>query len=840
MLYVKFVSLFLIFVISPFVIAQSDTQIDLSKITANQILSNNTSLIVADEFSPAAILTRMKKQTQFQLAPSLSSNHIWRYYALNAKSLPLASNSFWLSKSNEYMGSLDIFLFDSEEQLIYSDALGMGSNTVYYKNPEDRQASQLRFSEKANYYLLIHQYSSQMQFVQLKLHTQESYSNFLTTNLFIQTLIGSTLTVLFLISCVLFVGYPDKAFFWFLLFHFTLIFYFSILYGIGHYFLPDNVVKYSAEHLMSLNFLMLFLLTQFSRKFLTIFGSNKWHLGPVSVTSVQIMMLVSAVVSCFVSDFVAIFLLAALMYPLTIFIIAKAIHYYKAGFKPAYLLGTSLVIQLFGATIGVMYYTALTSGSMIPKYSFFITSVIELLIIAYAIAVRAKYLEHERKIINMTDSLTGVANSTYLDHSLKSQWKEFLNKEGAVEIVGLKLRGIVEVAHSLGPGEADYFVSATIQNLNVLLANCNENLALPDSLHSICSQSSDRYIFFMRPGNSDLQQIKVAVGLIKESLKLSDAPPSLTFVIGHYICNDVSESLNETLRKLILAEAEAKKSQSGLALYKESMDDKFKLASMIKKELYDAINSGQLQCWIQPQFCLSPFKIRGGEILIRWDHPEKGMIPPDQFIPLLEELNMIGKVTKLVLEQACVWLTKYNEHQVSISVNVSARDLVVPGFVNMVQQLTRTYPVGPNRICLEVTETAVMTDPEYCVSVLKALKRLGYAIAVDDFGTGYSSLSYLNQIQPNEIKLDQSFISSLDKTTLQYDIVRTIIHLGKTMQAVCVAEGVETIETFELLRDLSCDIGQGYLWAKPMPLTSFNDWLHQTDASRMEKKLSID
>ena len=219
--------------------------------------------------------------------------------------------------------------------------------------------------------------------------------------------------------------------------------------------------------------------------------------------------------------------------------------------------------------------------------------------------------------------------------------------------------------------------------------------------------------------------------------------------------------------------------------------------------------------------------------MIRWNHPEQGMIPPSDFIPLLEELNLISDVTKLVLTEASKWLSEHsntNTDNLKLSVNISARDLVVPGFVNDVRKLTLKYPIGPNRICLEVTETAIMTDPDYCISVLKALKHLGFSIAVDDFGTGYSSLSYLSQIQPDEIKVDQSFIKGMLTSDVQRNIVKTVINLGVNLNAESVAEGIEDQETLDVVNKLGCNVGQGYFWAKPMPLKDFKDWHSKSDA----------
>lgn len=238
-------------------------------------------------------------------------------------------------------------------------------------------------------------------------------------------------------------------------------------------------------------------------------------------------------------------------------------------------------------------------------------------------------------------------------------------------------------------------------------------------------------------------------------------------------------------------------------------------------ELRDGLSNGSVWLAHQPKLDLRSGEITSVECLIRWTHPEQGPIPPDAFIPLVEETGFIGALTDWALDRALeeqAWLDTQGMC-VAVAVNISARNLSEQGFADRLIATALKRAADPSRVTLEITETAVIGSPEVALENLEALKRAGFAIAIDDYGSGMSSLAYLKRIPADELKIDSAFIRQLTANSHDAVLVRSTIDLGHSLGLRVVAEGVEEQEALDLLGLFGCDIAQGYLIARPMPVT---------------------
>jgi diguanylate cyclase (GGDEF)-like protein len=243
-------------------------------------------------------------------------------------------------------------------------------------------------------------------------------------------------------------------------------------------------------------------------------------------------------------------------------------------------------------------------------------------------------------------------------------------------------------------------------------------------------------------------------------------------------------------------------------------------------ELRGAIEADQLVLHYQPKVELRSDRVAGCEALVRWEHPELGLLAPSAFIPLAESTSMIHPLTQRVLEQALADAAAWRVRGVdlSVAVNLSARCLTDPGFPAMVRGLLAAAGLGPARLALELTESAIMADPALTTRVLDELHAMGVSLSVDDFGTGYSSLSYLQQLPVEELKIDRSFVAAIAQDTSAV-IVRSTIDLGRNLGLRVVAEGVEDEQTMARLRELQCPIAQGYAISPPLPSAAFLEWV---------------
>jgi EAL domain-containing protein (putative c-di-GMP-specific phosphodiesterase class I) len=223
---------------------------------------------------------------------------------------------------------------------------------------------------------------------------------------------------------------------------------------------------------------------------------------------------------------------------------------------------------------------------------------------------------------------------------------------------------------------------------------------------------------------------------------------------------------------------------------------------------------------------LSRGAIVGVEALLRWTHPTQGPIGPDTFIPLAEHSGLIGRITTFVLEAATSQARAWQDAglELTVSVNLSVRDLQHPGLAATVAETLRANGLSPRRIRLEITEGSVMDQPDRALATLKELAAVGVSLSVDDFGTGYSSLAYLQRLPVDELKIDRSFVLGLAGSSSDGEIVRSTVGLGHNLGLSIVAEGVEDESSLAFLREVGCDIAQGFFIAKPMPPESIADW----------------
>ena len=263
--------------------------------------------------------------------------------------------------------------------------------------------------------------------------------------------------------------------------------------------------------------------------------------------------------------------------------------------------------------------------------------------------------------------------------------------------------------------------------------------------------------------------------------------------------------------------------RNGYRFYTPLMTDMAMQRLEMESALRQALQLRQFSLHFQPQNDMFNNDLLGAEALVRWQHPEHGLIRPDQFIPVAEETGLIVELGSWVLEETC---RQYDEWRrqgwklPKLSVNVSVKQLERGNLPQQLLQLQRKYDLPPNMLTLEITESVIM-QKDYALTLLEEIAECGVELAIDDFGTGYSSLSYLKQLPVDTLKVDKSFVQEIDIDRNGEAIVRAIVGLARTMGMAVVAEGVETIAQARFLAALECDAGQGYLWGKPVPPAEF-------------------
>jgi diguanylate cyclase len=271
----------------------------------------------------------------------------------------------------------------------------------------------------------------------------------------------------------------------------------------------------------------------------------------------------------------------------------------------------------------------------------------------------------------------------------------------------------------------------------------------------------------------------------------------------------------------------AKALSSELELFDGERDDHSPTRLKRLGELRQALDREELVLHYQPKLRLGTGRIVGLEALVRWMHPEQGLLPPGEFVPLAEQTGLIKPLTSFVLRSALHQLAAWRQagHELSIAVNVAERSLLDPEFPTEVAELLEATGVPPARLELEITEGTIMADPERAAAVLRRLDELGVALSLDDFGTGYSSLSRLRELPISEIKIDRSFAARIETDERDVAIMRSTIELGHNLGCSVVAEGLETAAALDRVAALGCDTGQGFHIARPLDAQAITSWL---------------
>jgi EAL domain-containing protein (putative c-di-GMP-specific phosphodiesterase class I) len=271
----------------------------------------------------------------------------------------------------------------------------------------------------------------------------------------------------------------------------------------------------------------------------------------------------------------------------------------------------------------------------------------------------------------------------------------------------------------------------------------------------------------------------------------------------------------------------AKRANAGFAVYEPGRDERREEQLTLLSELRRAIDQDQLRLAFQPKIALLGGELAGVEALVRWEHPERGLVPPMQFIPFAEQTGFIRSITRWVLEaavkQAAAW--RAAGRPIKVSANISVQDLLNPELPGIVNGALERHALPPSLLCLEITESGVMQDAAGAIEVLRRLHAIGVGRSIDDFGTGQSSLAYMKQLMVDEVKIDRSFVRGIVHDKKDAAIVLSTIELGHNLGMTVVAEGVEDEASSDALRRLGCDQAQGYLFAAPLEAAALVEWV---------------
>lgn len=340
----------------------------------------------------------------------------------------------------------------------------------------------------------------------------------------------------------------------------------------------------------------------------------------------------------------------------------------------------------------------------------------------------------------------------------------------------------------------------------------------------------DEFTIILYGIKEDIDAAVVARKLLEEFSKpfeLNEKEIFLGLSIGVSIFPRDGEQVDVLVKNADIAMNDAKTEGNTFRFFNEEMNRQALEKLNIENNLRGAIDKNQFLLYYQPVIDIN-YNIIGMEALIRWDHPELGFVPPDRFIPIAETTGHIIDIGLWTLDTACRQINTWREAgygDIQVAVNLSANHLMYDSLLNDVESVIKKYDMDPGALVLEITESAVMKEPDEAVNIIKRLSEMGIRFSVDDFGTGYSSLSYLKKFRISHLKIDRSFIRDINIDQSNTEITKAIIAMAHNLRLQVIAEGIETIEQMEFLKGIDCDFMQGYLFSRPVPADEIEEFL---------------
>jgi diguanylate cyclase (GGDEF)-like protein/PAS domain S-box-containing protein len=426
-------------------------------------------------------------------------------------------------------------------------------------------------------------------------------------------------------------------------------------------------------------------------------------------------------------------------------------------------------------------------------------------------ALRAQ-LSHQA----LHDPLTGLANRVLFEDRLSQANARTARRGGWNAVLMLDLDKFKAVNDTLGHHVGDLLLAALARRLEEVTRSSD----------TLCRMGGDEFLYLAEGLTSPAQAEDVAerlLGVVAEPFSLAGTQVEQHASIGVVVWEGMNKDCTELLQNADVAMYVAKRQGEGRhvvftpAMY-EDADNRFALT----RELGHALQAGEISMHYQPLVNLATSEVVGFEALMRWEHPRRGQVPPDVFIPLAEQSNLIFELGSFALREAifeaCSWeRTGARASQFLVTVNLSARQFHDPDLVSMIESVLTESGLDSKRLLLEITESVALFDVVGTTGVIENLDRLGVAIALDDFGTGYSSLSYLALLRPKIIKIDRSFVSPAHESAYNDTLLEAIVSLGQKLDVTVLAEGIETQGQLAHLRALGCEVGQGYLFSPAVP-----------------------
>ncbi|MES2503060.1 MAG: EAL domain-containing protein [Pseudomonadota bacterium] len=449
--------------------------------------------------------------------------------------------------------------------------------------------------------------------------------------------------------------------------------------------------------------------------------------------------------------------------------------------------------------------------------------------------MREAVAEREHKISKLAywDELTQLPNRAFFTDQLLKFSENYQQNQQTFSVLMMDLDRFKHVNDVLGHSAADQLLIGVAERLK---QSCKSETDV------VARLGGDEFGIILANTDAELA-LTVAKRLqsaLETPIALNDSFVDLSAGVGIANYPEHAKNIEVLLSRAEIAMYAAKNSAGSVAVYHSGLDVANEENLSLVSEIKVAVEQNQLCLFVQPKIDFASGKLLAVEALVRWNHPERGMVFPDMFIPFAEQTGHIGKISYWMLSEAARYAAIWQNQglDVAVAVNLSARDLIDIELPHKLKQILDEHQLKANSISLEITESSIMDDPERALETVERIAKMGIQLSIDDFGTGYSSLAYLKRLPVNELKIDRSFVMNIERDQDDVTIVKSTIELGHNLGLKVVAEGIENQKVWDILKLMGCDYGQGYFMSKPMAADKLFDWTEQWAMDHLNKKIA--
>lgn len=667
-----------------------------------------------------------------------------------------------------------------------------------------------------------------------------------------QSVYYGMLLVMALYNLFLFFVLRERAYLLFTLYLGSTLLFMSNLHGVAYrYAFPEYPGLNALTMLLSVPLTAL-LLALFTMEFLSLRQTSPtWH----KLFQLLVLLLGLCLFGSFVLPYQLVTMTSVVLaVPVSLACLVVGVRLWRKGNKAARYYCLAWFVLLLGLIAMALSWVGLLSPFFRAEEAVMWGSILQVLLFSFALADRfnrersarreaqddsftalSRQFAAERKLLTAVshDKVTGLPTRLLLEEMLNAHLG---NAEQELALVLLHLTRLNVINKTLGYEYADQVIKQFSERLEMLVRSngCALSLVPGNSQKEqhVAHLDGSTFAFVLdakrRTREQTVADIRAMSHALSRPIEFMDLSLDISFLVGCSFSSLAEPTDTQTLlRQAMVAFDRAGQEPSGVAVYVPEMNPYKPQQLTLMAELQHAIEADELLLYFQPQIHLPTRSVGGFEALVRWQHPERGFVAPDAFIPLAEQTRLIHPLTDWVIRRALEFGKQLDALgcDASVSVNVSVNNLREKDFSQRLQRLLVDMQVPPARLLLEITETAALVSTDRALAMLQSLRDIGVRLSIDDFGTGYSSLTYIRQMPVQEIKIDNSFIREMDQSTADATIVKSNIDMCHSLGFEVVAEGVETAEVQAMLEAMGCDLVQGYHIARPDAPAAVLAWL---------------